>query len=93
MAKDDLAQLEGAITDILGGGLYNVKLANGTLIKAKISGKMKQNHISVVVGDKVTIGVSPYDLSHGLILFRHKTENQNSNNPNSPNFTGGGSKS
>ncbi len=72
MAKDDLAQLEGKIVDALAGGLYKVLLENKVEIKAKLCGKMRQFNIRVVVGDRVTVGVSPYDPSHGLIMFRHK---------------------
>jgi translation initiation factor IF-1 len=72
MAKEDLAQLEGKIVDALAGGLYRVRLENNVEIKAKLCGKMRQFNIRVVVGDRVTVGVSPYDPSHGLIMFRHK---------------------
>lgn len=72
MAKDDLAQLEGKVTDAGAGGLYKVELENGAEIKAKLCGKMRRFNIRVVVGDKVSVGVSPYDPSHGLILYRHK---------------------
>ncbi len=72
MAKDDLAQLEGKVSDSGAGGLYQVELENGAKIKAKLCGKMRRFNIRVVVGDRVTVGVSPYDPSHGLIMYRHK---------------------
>jgi len=72
MAKDDLAQVEGTITDALAGGLYKVMLENNIEIMAKLCGKMRRFNIRVVVGDRVTVGVSPYDPTHGLIMFRHK---------------------
>jgi translation initiation factor IF-1 len=72
MAKDDLAQIDGKVTDAAAGGLYKVELDNGVSIKAKLCGKMRRFNIRVVVGDKVTVGVSPYDPSHGLIMYRHK---------------------
>ncbi|MBK7844611.1 MAG: translation initiation factor IF-1 [Bdellovibrionales bacterium] len=72
MAKDDLAQLEGQIVDAAAGGIYKVKLENDVQISAKLCGKMRRFNIRVVVGDKVTVGVSPYDPSHGLIMYRHK---------------------
>lgn len=72
MARDDLVQLEGAVSDITGGGNYKVKLENGVEVLARLCGKMKRFKISVIVGDKVTIGVSPYDPTHGLIMHRHK---------------------
>lgn len=72
MAKDDLAQLEGQVVDAAAGGLYKVRLENNVEIGAKLCGKMRRFNIRVVVGDKVTVGVSPYDPTHGLIMYRHK---------------------
>lgn len=72
MAKDDLAQLEGQVVDAAAGGIYKVKLENDVQISAKLCGKMRRFNIRVVVGDKVTVGVSPYDPTHGLIMYRHK---------------------
>jgi translation initiation factor IF-1 len=72
MARDDLIQAEGQITDVLAGGHYKVRLENGHEISAKLCGKMRKFYIKVVVGDLVTMGLSPYDPTHGLILFRHK---------------------
>ncbi|MGE0762655.1 MAG: translation initiation factor IF-1 [Bdellovibrionales bacterium] len=72
MAKDDLAQLEGQVVDAGAGGVYKVKLENSVEIAAKLCGKMRRFNIRVVVGDKVTVGVSPYDPTHGLIMYRHK---------------------
>lgn len=72
MAKDDLAQVDGRIVDALAGGIYKVQLDNNVEISAKLCGKMRRFNIRVVVGDKVTVGVSPYDPTHGLIMYRHK---------------------
>jgi translation initiation factor IF-1 len=72
MAREDLAQLEGKVVDAAAGGIYKVELENKVVIAAKLCGKMRRFNIRVVVGDKVTVGVSPYDPSHGLIMFRHK---------------------
>ena len=72
MARDDLAQVEGVIKDVLAGGNFTVELANGQRISAKLSGRMRKFHIRVILGDRVTVGVSPYDPTHGLILHRHK---------------------
>ena len=73
MAKDDLAQFEGKVVDMRGRGLYKVKLDDNDLeISAKLCGRMRQFSIRVVVGDRVTIGISPYDPSKGLIIYRHK---------------------
>ncbi len=62
MAKDDLSTCDGKILDQVGGGLYRIELDNGHEIMAKLCGKMKRFRIRVVVGDKVTVGLSPYDL-------------------------------
>lgn len=72
MSKEDLASLEGKVVDIKGGGVYHILLTNGVSISAKLCGKMKRFRIKVVAGDRVTVGVSPYDVAHGLILHRHK---------------------
>ncbi len=72
MAKDDLAQVEGKVVDAGAGGPYKIKLDNEVEISAKLCGKMRRFNIRVVVGDRVTVGVSPYDPTHGLIMYRHK---------------------
>lgn len=72
MAKDDLVQIDGKVVDALSGGIYKVELDNKVVISAKLCGKMRRFNIRVVVGDKVSVGVSPYDPTHGLIMFRHK---------------------
>lgn len=72
MAREDLIRVEGVIADSTGGGLYSVKLENGVVVLARLCGKMKRFNIRVIVGDKVTVGVSPYDPTHGLILHRQK---------------------
>ncbi|MBI2981342.1 MAG: translation initiation factor IF-1 [Deltaproteobacteria bacterium] len=72
MSKDDLVRLEGQITDATGGGNYMVTLENGVAVSTKLCGKMKRFKIRVIVGDRVTVGVSPYDPTHGLILHRHR---------------------
>lgn len=72
MAKEDLVQIEGRVTDMLAGGNFTVLLVNGQSISAKLSGRMRKFYIKVLVGDRVTVGISPYDPSHGLILHRHK---------------------
>lgn len=72
MSRDDLAQLDGKVVDAAAGGLYKVELVNGVTINAKLCGKMRRFNIRVVVGDKVSVGVSPYDPTHGLIMFRQK---------------------
>ena len=72
MAKDDLVSVDGKVLDLSGGGSYSITLDNGVKVAAKLCGKMKRFKIKVVIGDRVTVGVSPYDPTHGLILHRHK---------------------
>ena len=74
MAKDDLIRFEGKVADLTGGGNYQVQLDNGPMITARLCGKMKKFKIRVLVGDRVTVGVSPYDPSHGLVLTRQKLD-------------------
>ncbi len=73
MAKDDLVPIDGKVTNLSGGGTYHVVLDNGAEIKARLCGKMKKFKIRVLVGDRVTVGISPYDSSHGLITHRFKS--------------------
>lgn len=72
MSKDDLIKVEGRVTEASGGGQYVVRLENGATVSARLSGNMKRFKIRVLVGDRVTVGVSPYDPTHGLITHRHK---------------------
>ncbi|MBI3534304.1 MAG: translation initiation factor IF-1 [Deltaproteobacteria bacterium] len=70
MSRDDLIQLEGKVFDSTGGGNYKIQLDNGIVVLARLSGKMKRFKIRIIVGDKVTVGVSPYDPTHGIITHR-----------------------
>jgi translation initiation factor IF-1 len=74
MSRDDLTRIEGEVIDVLAGGNFSVRLSNGASILAKLSGRMRKFSIRVILGDKVTVGISPYDVSHGLILSREKLE-------------------
>lgn len=74
MSKDDLIRLDGKVTDATGGGNYIVLLDNGVTVSARLSGNMKRFKIKVIVGDRVTVGVSPYDPTHGLITHRSKVQ-------------------
>lgn len=72
MARDDLVKVEGTVEEVAAGGLYRVRLdMNKEILNAKLCGKMRRFSIKVLPGDRVTVGLSPYDLSHGLILFRN----------------------
>lgn len=73
MSRDDLIRIDGRVSDTTGGGNYVVVLDNGVSITARLSGKMKKFKIRVLVGDRVTVGVSPYDPTHGLITHRQKS--------------------
>ena len=72
MARDDLISAEGKVVDTTGGS-YSIQLDSGTTVNARLSGRMKKFKIRVLVGDRVTVGVSPYDPSHGLITHRQKS--------------------
>ncbi len=70
MARDDLIQLEGTVTEVKAGGQFQVKSDAGPILTAQLSGRMRKFHIRVVPGDRVTVSVSPYDPTHGLITYR-----------------------
>jgi len=72
MAKEELIEMEGTVTDVQRNSRYRVELENGHEILAYTAGKMRKFRIRVVTGDKVTIQMSPYDLTKGRINFRHK---------------------
>ena len=72
MAKEELIEIEGTVTDVQRNSRYRVTLENGHEILAYTAGKMRKFRIRVVTGDKVTIQMSPYDLTKGRINFRHK---------------------
>ena len=72
MSKDDLIRIDGKVSDATGGGNYQVIFEYGVNISARLSGKMKRFKIRIIVGDRVTVGLSPYDSSHGLITHRQK---------------------
>ena len=73
MAKEELIQFEGLVTEILPDARYRVQLDTGHEIVAYTAGKMKKNRIKTLAGDRVTIEMSPYDLARGRITFRHKS--------------------
>ncbi|MEI6167212.1 MAG: translation initiation factor IF-1 [bacterium] len=72
-AKDDMIRVDGVVTKVLPATMYRVKLENGHEILAHISGKMRKHFIRITSGDKVTVEISPYDLTKGRITYRHKT--------------------
>ncbi len=72
MAKQGPISMDGIITDTLPNAMFRVKLDNGHEILAVISGKMRMHYIKILVGDKVTVEMSPYDLTKGRITYRYK---------------------
>ena len=74
MAKEELIQFEGLVTEILPDARYRVQFDAGHEIVAYTAGKMKKNRIKTLAGDRVTIEMSPYDLEKGRLIFRHKDE-------------------
>ena len=70
MAKDDCITTDGVVVDVLPGTLFRVKLSNGHVILCHISGKMRKHFIRIVPGDRVTVEISPYDLTKGRITYR-----------------------
>ena len=72
MAKDDVIELEGTVVEALPIAMFQVELPNGHKILAHISGKLRMNFIRILPGDKVTVQMSPYDLTRGRITWRSK---------------------
>ena len=72
MPKDDAIEVTGTILKVLPATMYRVELENGHEVLAHISGRMRKHFIKITTGDKVTIQISPYDLSKGRITYRHK---------------------
>lgn len=72
MAKEDLIEFTGVVTELLPNATFRVKLDNDHIILAHTSGKMRKNRIRVLLGDKVTVEMTPYDLTKGRITFRQK---------------------
>ena len=72
MSREDLLKADGVVAETLSGSQFSVKLNDGRMVTAKLSGRLRRYHIRVLVGDRVTLGLSPYDVSHGLIIGREK---------------------
>ena len=72
MSKEDVIELQGEVVENLPNATFKVKLENGHVIHAFISGKMRMNYIRILPGDKVKIELSPYDLDRGRITYRYK---------------------
>ena len=72
MAKEDQIEMEGTVLDTLPNTMFRVQLENGHVVIAHISGKMRKNYIRILKGDKVTVQLTPYDLTKGRISFRSR---------------------
>ena len=72
MSKDDVLELEGIVREVLPNAMFLVELQNGHKIQAHISGRLRKNFIRILVGDRVTVEMSPYDLTKGRITWRSK---------------------
>lgn len=72
MAKDDVLEVEGVVREVLPNAMFLVELQNGHKIHAHISGKLRMNFIRILAGDRVTVEMSPYDLTKGRITWRFK---------------------
>ena len=70
MAKEDHIEMEGKVIDTLPNTMFRVELDNGHVVTAHISGKMRKHYIRILTGDKVTVELTPYDLSKGRITYR-----------------------
>lgn len=75
MAKEDTIEMQGVIDEVMRNAVFRVTLDNGVAITAHVNGKMRQRRIRCLTGDRVTVEMSPYDLTKGRINFRHKDVN------------------
>jgi translation initiation factor IF-1 len=74
MAREELIEIDGVVSEVLPQTLFRVTLPNGAEVTAYASGKMRKHRIRILAGDRVTLEMSPYDLKKGRINFRHKDE-------------------
>ncbi len=72
MAKEDQIEMDGTVVDVLPNTMFRVQLENGHVVIAHISGKMRKNYIRILKGDKVSVQLTPYDLTKGRITFRSR---------------------
>lgn len=76
MSKEDVIELEGVVQEALPNAMFRVKLDNGHIVLAHISGRMRKNYIRILTGDKVTVELTPYDLTKGRITFRNREKSR-----------------
>jgi translation initiation factor IF-1 len=72
MSRSDHLELQGVVTDVFAGGNFKVQTDTGAELRAQLGGRLRKNRIRILLGDRVTVRLSPYDLTHGLIVYRHK---------------------
>ena len=72
--NNDIIEMEGVVTQCLSNGMFRVKLENGFLVLAHVSGKIRRNYIRILLGDRVAVELSPYDLTRGRITYRLRAE-------------------
>jgi translation initiation factor IF-1 len=72
VSREDNVKIEGTVVKVHSGGMYQVETDDGRSIRTKLSGRMSRYRIKVLLGDRVTVALSPYDLTHGLIVYRGK---------------------
>jgi translation initiation factor IF-1 len=70
--RDDHVKLDGTIANVYAGGQFEVKTDAGAVVRAQLCGRMRKYRIRVILGDRVTVALSPYDLTHGMIVYRAK---------------------
>lgn len=74
MPKEDVIEADGIVAEILPGGQFRVELEGGHLVLVYTAGKMRKNRIRTAVGDRVTVEMTPYDLTRGRLIYRHRGE-------------------
>jgi translation initiation factor IF-1 len=74
MAKEDVIEFDGVVDEILPGGQFRVRLDSDQIVLAYTAGKMRKNRIRTLVGDRVIVEMTPYDLTRGRLIYRHKSE-------------------
>jgi len=72
MAKEDLIRLEGKVEDVLPNAMFRIRITETHSITATISGRLRQNNIRILLGDRVEVEMSPYDLTRGRVVYRNK---------------------
>lgn len=90
MAKEDNIELEGTVTETLPNTMFRVELDNKHIVIAHISGKMRKNYIRILTGDRVTVQLTPYDLTKGRIVFRRHDKDRGGNSRPAPTPTENG---